>query len=412
MNGPARLNLHQAILALTEALDFVGVDEVHHGKRVALMAEAIARELDWNAADRTFILQAGMLHDCGVSQTREHRHLTDGLEWDGAIAHCQRGEAYLADCPPLRDFAPVIRWHHTRWEHLPADLSPRLRDMTNLIFLADRVDVLQAPHITGDAGLHGQILWEFPHIIERVRSLAGTLFSPQLVEAFARVASTEAFWLAQDPRYFYEDMTHLGAAIPPQPLQSEEVLAVARLFSHVVDAKSAYTEDHSVRVARIARYLSEKAGVSGDMLDLVETAGLLHDLGKLRVSDEIIEKPGPLTQSERALVQRHAYDTFRILSRIFPHNPIPYWAGSHHENLLGTGYPFHRPGKALDLEASIICVSDIFQALSQARPYRGQLPKETVLNHLRELVVAGKVDGKVVELLASELDACYALATK
>lgn len=411
MTGLTRLNLHHAIMALTEALDFVGVDEVHHGKRVALMAESIARELGWSERECTFVLQAGMLHDCGVSQTREHKHLTDSLEWDGAIEHCLRGERYLSDCGPLHGFAAAIRWHHTRWEHLPPELDERTRKFANLIFLADRVDVLQCPHITGEAERRGEILWEYPAIIERVRSLSGSLFAPELVEAFAAAASAEAFWLAQDPRYFLEDLGGRAAAVPGVTLNAPEVLSMARLFSHVVDAKSAYTQDHSLRVSRIARYLAEKAGCTGETLDLVETAGLLHDLGKLRVPDEIIEKPAPLTREERALVTRHAYDTFRILNRVFADCPIPYWAGSHHENLLGTGYPFHRPGKALDLEARVISVADIFQALSQERPYRGQWSKDRVYSHLQSLVAQEKVDAHVVALLGDELDACYALAT-
>lgn len=95
------LHLHQVIIGLTHAPDLVGVDEVQHGKRVAVIAEAIAREMGWSKPERDFILQAGMLHDCGVSQTREHHDITDGLEWDGVIAHCERGGRYLLGGPPV-----------------------------------------------------------------------------------------------------------------------------------------------------------------------------------------------------------------------------------------------------------------------------------------------------------------------
>lgn len=404
------LHLHRAIIGLTHALDFVGVDEVQHGKRVAAMAEAIARELGWSKLERSFILRAGMLHDCGVSQTREHHDITAGLEWSGAMAHCLRGEQYLTGCPPLAEFAPIVRWHHTRWEHLPATLPENIRVAANLIFLADRVDVLQVPYISGEAGRQNAILWEYPAIIERVKSLAGTLFSPVLVDAFVKAAATEAFWLAMEPAYLDEDIAHFTTKAD-QLLSMQETLDIADLFARVVDAKSAYTHDHSRRVAKIARHLAECEGRSGETLDLVEAAGLLHDLGKLRVPDAILEKPAPLTREERALISRHAYDSFRILKNVFSGTPIAYWAGAHHENLLGTGYPFHRPGKQLDMEARIISVSDIFQALAQNRPYRGQMSRDEVFAQLTELVQAGRVDGEVVELLGRELDVCYALAT-
>lgn len=405
------LRLHQVIIGLTQALDFVGVDEVRHGKRVAVMADAIARELGWSQQERVFILQAGMLHDCGVSQTREHHDLTDGLEWLGAMAHCLRGERYLLECPPLAEFAPVVRWHHTRWEELPAELPEKTRMAANLIFLADRVDALQFPYISAEAGRQNAILWEYPAIIERVRGLSGALFSPALVDAFVNAASTEAFWLAMDAGYLDEDIADF-ATLDGRPLSMRDTLDIANLFARVVDAKSAYTHDHSLRVALIARHLAECEGRSGEALDMIETAGLLHDLGKLRVPDYIIEKPGPLSREERAMVTRHAYDSFRILRNVFKGTPIAYWAGAHHENLLGTGYPFHRPGQQLDLEARIISVADIFQALAQNRPYREHQSRDEVFAQLSALALEGRVDAEVVELLGRELDACYALATE
>jgi len=405
-----QLRLHQVIIGLTHALDLVGVDEVRHGKRVAVMAEAIARELGWNERERVFILQAGMLHDCGVSRTREHQNITAKLECEDVMAHCLRGEEYLLACPPLTGFAPVVRWHHTRWEHLSDEVPEKIRVAANLIFLADRVDTLQVPYILGEAGRQNAILWEYPSIIERVRKLSGTFFSPELVEAFIKSATTEAFWLAMDPGYLDEDVAHF-ASLDDRQLSMHDMLDIANLFARVVDAKSAYTHDHSRRVAKIARHLAERAGRSGETLDLVEAAGLLHDLGKLRIPDDILDKPASLTREERALINRHAYDSFRILRNVFGATPIAYWAGAHHENLLGTGYPFHRPGKQLDLEARIISVADIFQALSQTRPYREQQSRDEVFAQLLERAQAGRVDNEVVELLEQELDVCYALAT-
>ena len=117
-----------------------------------------------------------------------------------------------------------------------------------------------------------------------------------------------------------------------------EVKELARLFSRVVDAKSPYTDEHSQRVARIARQLAVEFGLNGIELEQIEIAGRLHDIGKLRVSEDIIEKPGSLTPGERATMHRHSYDTFRILNRVFADSKIPIWAGFHHETLRGDGY--------------------------------------------------------------------------
>lgn len=400
------IDLHSAITALSCALDLVGIDEVKHGKRVAIMAHHIAKELNWPDEECISILHAGMLHDCGVSQIREHRHLTETLEWEGAEAHCVRGAEYLSACPSLAHLAEDIRYHHTRWETLlTLDLSPRTRLRANLLFLADRIDVLQAPYLNSE-----RILTAAPAITARMQGFSGVLFAPDLLAGFAGIAQSQAFWLAMDPDYLDEDLRNLGHDLPLVALNFPEQRELARLFSRVVDAKSAFTEQHSERVAMVARRLAKDFGIDGQALEQMEIAGLLHDLGKLRVAEDIIEKPGTLTPDERAAMQRHSYDTFRILQRVFGHSDIPKWAGFHHETLKGSGYPFKSAGPAQDLECRIISVADIFQALAQDRPYRHSMSLDAILRDLRRRVEDGELDPRVVDKLAANAEVYYRLA--
>ncbi len=400
------VDIHNAITALTCALDLVGVDEVRHGKRVAVMARAIAQHLNWPDTECLSILYAGMLHDCGVSRIHEHHRLTETLEWDGAEDHCIRGADYLSACPPVAHLSTEIRYHHTRWEKLLATpIDHRLRLRANLLFLADRIDVLQAPFLN-----NGQILIEYPAIIARIKTLSGVLFAPELVDAFAEIADVEAFWLAMEPEYLDEDLRSIGSHIPTTLLDVPALKELARLFSRVVDAKSPYTDDHSQRVAHIAKQLAMDFGIDGYELEQVEIAGLLHDIGKLRVSEDIIDKPGALTAEERATMHRHSYDTFRILQRVFENSKIPVWAGFHHETLLGDGYPFKTGKKALDLECRIITVADIFQALAQERPYRHTMSLDYILNDLQARVASGHLDAGVVTKLTDNAELYYRLA--
>lgn len=400
------VDLHNAITALSCALDLVGVDEVRHGKRVAVMARTIALHLNWPELECRSILYSGMLHDCGVSRIHEHRQLTETLEWEGAEEHCIRGADYLSACSPVAYLALEVRYHHSRWEkllELPIDHRVRLR--ANLLFLADRIDVLQAPFLN-----NGLILIEYPAIIKRIKTLSGTLFAPELVDAFTEVANVEAFWLAMEPEYLDEDLHLIGSHIPAVLLDIAALKELARLFSRVVDAKSPYTDEHSQRVAHIARQLAVDFGVEGYELEQVEIAGLLHDIGKLRVSEDIIDKPGSLTPEERATMHRHSYDTFRILQRVFDDSKIPVWAGFHHETLLGDGYPFRTEKKELDLECRIISVADIFQALAQERPYRHTMNLEYILNDLKARVASGRLDAEVVAKLIDNAELYYRLA--
>lgn len=400
------VDLHNAITALTCALDLVGVDEVRHGKRVAIIARSIAQHLNWPELECLSILYAGMLHDCGVSRIHEHHKLTETLEWDGAEDHCIRGAAYLSACQPLAHLSAEIRYHHTRWEKLlesPVDHHLCLR--ANLLYLADRIDMLQSPFLNS-----GQILTEYPAIIAQIKTLSGVLFAPELVNAFAEIADVEAFWLAMEPEYLDEDLRRIGSLIPATLLDIPALKELARLFSRVVDAKSPYTDEHSHRVAQIARQLAMDFGIEGYELEQVEIAGLLHDIGKLRVSEDIIDKPGGLTPDERATMHRHSYDTFRILQRVFVDSKIPLWAGLHHETLNGDGYPFKNDNTELDLECRIIAVADIFQALAQQRPYRRTMSLEYILNNLQERVAAGHLDAKVVAKLTDNAELYYRLA--
>jgi len=373
---------------------------------VAIMARAIALHLNWPETECLSILYAGMLHDCGVSRLHEHHKLTETLEWDGAEDHCIRGAEYLSACQPLAHLSTEIRYHHTRWETLiEPSIDHHIRLRANLLYLADRIDMLQSPFLNS-----GQILTEYPSIIAHIKTLSGILFAPELVDAFAEIADVEAFWLAMEPEYLDEDLRSIGSHIPTTQLDIPAIKELARLFSRVVDAKSPYTDEHSQRVAHIARQLAMDFGIVGYELEQIEIAGLLHDIGKLRVSEDIIDKPGSLTPEERATMHRHSYDTFRILQRVFEGSRIPVWAGFHHETLIGDGYPFKNGKKELDLECRIIAVADIFQALAQQRPYRHTMSLEYILSDLQSRVASGRLDAKVVAKLTENAEFYYRLA--
>ena len=103
-----RIDRHALISALSRALDFVGVDEVHHGLRVGYMAHEIGSMAGLDT-DPMELLHIGMLHDCGVSNTKEHKFLVNEFEWDDASKHCERGATYLSDCDLLSSYAEIIR---------------------------------------------------------------------------------------------------------------------------------------------------------------------------------------------------------------------------------------------------------------------------------------------------------------
>lgn len=405
---PLFVNLRSVVHALSDSLDLVGINDVHHGKRVGIMAVEMVRGLGWGQDDQDMVFDACLLHDIGVSSSDLHRQLVEEFDWEGSAGHAELGARLLAGFPPLAHLATPIRLHHTHWTEL-RERYGKAELIGNVIFLADRVDVLAAV-----AMLNNDLMEQVPAITARIVEQSGRMFDPDLVKVFLKVSGKEAFWLALEagPVRAYMD------GIFRQARQSEtslEVLrGVASLFSHVVDAKSRFTVEHSEGVARIARYLCgilrQSNELDGEDCAKLELAGYLHDLGKLRIPDFILDKPGPLTESERRLVAGHAYETYRILSRIPGFEDIARWASFHHETPNGEGYPFRLKGDEVPIQARLLRAADIFQALAQDRPYRCALPAQLVIDHMKQMTEDGLLDRFIYDVIAAHLEEVYRLA--
>lgn len=400
-----KIELSDVVLALSDAIDLVGIDDDKHGKRVAVMAAECARELGWSERKQILMLNAGLLHDCGVSSTRIHHLLISEFDWEGSQEHCLRGEALLQSVAPLAHLAEIVRYHHTHWNERPAELNRATALAANLIFLVDRVDAMTAAfNGAPDYLLKKEACRQ--HIAEH----SGQRFAPELVKGFLLASARESFWLNLEPRYLAHTLPRRLSQEPGVELDLPSLRSLAMMFSAIVDAKSPFTAEHSQGVARLAFDLAREAGLNADTCARIEIAGLLHDIGKLRVADEILDKPGPLDAGQRAAIMRHSYETYQILGGIRGLEEIALWAASHHEKLDGSGYPFHLGSGELPLASRIITVADICQALVQDRPYRKPLDAKNVLAILHTQETEGLLDGKIIGLLERDLERRLELA--
>jgi putative nucleotidyltransferase with HDIG domain len=399
MTTALHADLRHVIYALSDALDLVGIDDLAHGKRVGIMAAECADTQGLSQSETAFLFDLGLLHDVGVSSTVTHGHLVAEFDWESSQGHCEVGYALLRDFPPLARMALPIRYHHTRWELLLAQgIEPDIARHANLIYLVDRVDAMAAPHYAD-----GSLLMHTQAIRDQIQGHAGTYFSPELVAVFLAASRSEAFWLTLEPRGIQAFMADMLAQGEPYVASITELKQLAMLFSRIVDAKSPFTAEHSLGVARLARFLAERMGVSAENCDRIEIAGLLHDIGKLRVPDEILDKPSRLDERERKVMNTHSFETYQILRQIPGFADIALWAAYHHEEPGGDGYPFHLRGDNLPLEARILRVADIFQAMAQDRPYRAGLPAAKVLEFMNDLAREGRVATDIVAILAADM---------
>jgi PAS domain S-box-containing protein len=155
-------------------------------------------------------------------------------------------------------------------------------------------------------------------------------------------------------------------------------------ISGLVEYRDPYTAGHERRVARLAKAIGESMSLPEKKLEGLRVAGYIHDLGKISIPAEILSKPGRLTAVEMQLVQQHAQTGYDILKHLeFPW-PIAQTVLQHHERLDGSGYPYHLKGDAIILEARIVAVADVVEAISSHRPYRAALGLDFALSEIRK----------------------------
>ncbi|MGB9681517.1 MAG: HD-GYP domain-containing protein [bacterium] len=140
-------------------------------------------------------------------------------------------------------------------------------------------------------------------------------------------------------------------------------------------------------------------GFSENELKLIRIAGYLHDIGKVAIPIEILEKPDILTEEEYNIIKLHAYYSYRILEHIEGLELINEWGSFHHERLDGSGYPFGIKGDGLSLGSRIIAIADVFTALIEDRPYRRGMDIDEALDNIRSLVRANKLDRYIFSVL-------------
>lgn len=221
--------------------------------------------------------------------------------------------------------------------------------------------------------------------LAEIRDRKGTWFDPQVVAAFEQVAMDEGFWSGLADPAIPERVFAMEPAGHVSYLDDDKLDAIAAAFAQVVDAKSHFTYGHSERVAQYSDLLAAQLGVNGGRRRWLRRGALLHDIGKLGVSNAVLDKPAQLNADEWARVRAHPRLTEEILSHITPFRELARVAGAHHERLDGKGYPAGISGDAISLETRIITTCDIFDAITADRPYREATPVEQALQIMENL---------------------------
>lgn len=216
--------------------------------------------------------------------------------------------------------------------------------------------------------------------LKELQERAGVWFDPVLVDRFLEVALQDEFWEGLNAENLDHQVLALEPASQAVALDGDYLDDIAAAFGQVVDSKSPYTAGHSERVALYTDMIAEVLNLPLSQRRWLKRAALLHDVGKLGVSNTILDKPGKLDDEEWRLMQGHALHTQTILSRMAAFSELAQIAGAHHERLDGKGYPFGLSGDEISFETRIISTADFFDALTADRPYRAAMPISKALD--------------------------------
>jgi putative two-component system response regulator len=169
---------------------------------------------------------------------------------------------------------------------------------------------------------------------------------------------------------------------------NQERISVATLEALVnaLEAKDPYLRGHSARVADLSAMVAAQMGQNDEQIEAVRTGGRLHDIGKIGIREEILNKQGPLTKEEFEHVKQHVTVGSQILAPLVHLGEVIGFVRSHHERWDGTGYPDRLRGEAIPLGARIIGAVEIYDALTTARPYQERMPPELAVERVRDLV--------------------------
>lgn len=420
----SKVSLAEVISALTYALDLTEGQRPGHTLRATLIAMRLGRELGFDAETMGALYYATLLKDAGCSSNAARMAALFGTD-DQSVKRDMRlvdwhdrwrlAMRTARNCGVGRN--PIARIQHflriAGTPHMTREIIHARCERGAQIAMA-----LGFPSATSEAIAHVDEHWcglghpvglsglEIP-LLSRVLLLAQTVeaywmengisdaldmastrrgrwFDPAMVDVVLSWKRDAKWWehLA-DFSVLDDAVVALEPGSTPIIATDERLDAISYAFAAVIDAKTPFTYRHSTNVARFAVSIATSMGADAELARDVLRAGLLHDIGKLGVSNRILDKPGRLTDEERDEVKKHPLWTLQILERVpaFQHFAIA--SARHHERIDGKGYPWGVGAVDLDFTARVLAASDVYEALSADRPYRAGMDLPKVLGIMR-----------------------------
>ena len=428
------IRLSEVVGALSHALDLTEGEPPGHALRSCLIGMRLAQELGLDAATRSDLFYALLLKDAGCSANSARmaalfgaddqiiKRTSKRVNWSGRLPAMLWSVRTVAPGGSLRERGRRLKAIKDEGE-LTRSLMQARCDRGAEIALLIGLSVETAKGIRtldehwDGRGQPGGLRGEEIPLLGRVVCLAQTVemfyaaggvdaawsmarkrsggwFDPALVDTLGDCLPDVAFWesLADADVSVWEPedrVLHAGDA---------HLDRIAVAFAGVIDAKSPWTYQHSDRASVIAASLADTLGAGPVEVSDLRRAALLHDIGKLAISNRILDKPRGLSTAEVAVIREHPLVTAQILERVPGFGRLARVASAHHERLDGSGYPLGLTADELDMPMRVLAVADVFEAVTSERPYRAAMRPDQALAILHA-EAPGRLDGSAVAAL-------------
>ena len=432
------VSLAEIVGAFSYALDITEGQPAGHAVRCCWIGSHIGKAIGLSAQERDDLYYALLLKDLGCSSNAaricelyqaDDRAFKQGYKTvgTGLAATIHFIASRTARAAPLHRRAAAIGHILKNGDDIAQELivsrCTRGADIARLLRFDDAVAVGiyhldehwdgsgRPAHLRGDSiplasriALLAQVADVFHSHAGRVAAMdevarrSGSWLDPALAAAFAKVAADPLFWNGLASPFLDAKLLALAPHEHRRTVDDDYLDSIATAFGSVIDAKSPFTAGHSVRVADLAQKIGAEMGVLPARRRWLHRAALLHDVGKLGVSNSILDKRGKLDEREWVVMRDHAVHTQAILGRIGVLADLAPIAAAHHEKLDGCGYPLGLKDGQIRRETRIITVCDYYDALTSDRPYRAAMTRTDAMAIIAA-EVGTAIDGDCFEAL-------------
>ena len=393
-----KLNLNSFLMGISTALDLAEQEIFHtnsfHSRRVAYISVRVAKALRMNDDECFDLVSLAIMHDNGLTEAAIENGLAykdSGLKaLEDIKNHCPIGEKNIRNFPFLTNPKNIILYHHENYDGsgFYGKKSDEIPLMSKILSFADHLDF--------NFDLNDHSFENKAKITIFTKNNTSSLFDPKVVEAFNRICESTSFWLDLQEVTINQSLIDY---IPKRNIQLKwsEIFEITNVFSKIIDAKSHFTFNHTGGLIEKIETMAKYYKFNKTKVIKLKIAASLHDLGKLAVPNKILEKKGPLTLDEFDVVKIHTYFTHFTLRNLEGFQDIERWAYCHHEKLDGSGYPYGLKADELGFEERMMGCMDIYQALTEDRPYRKGIDHDHAISIMQTMVSNNFIDASITQ---------------